>query len=431
MAKILGIDLGTTNSVMAAIIDGQPQVIENKEGSRITPSVVAMASNGERLVGVVAKRQQITNPQNTIFSAKRLIGRRFSDPEVQKDLKLLPYEIREAKDGGVEVKMGDKWYRPFEISAMILQKLRQDAEDRLGEKIDQAVITCPAYFDDSQRKATKLAGEIAGFEVKRVLNEPTAAALAYGLNKKVNESDLVFTLTYFSLTGVKIFNDLLKKKKIKQCSSPQISTDDFLPNGPIDVDVPHLEKLTTTLYKIMNKSNEFRVFDPSGSFLEIKINKRTDIYCNTGIFKEKGQIMNIPSGEVGIDIVEPEKDSVLINGKLNIFPGWTEDLSEQITLWIRDNFITEVKGGGKKGKMMSKLMKKTTLYVDQFGIGTNPNAKNPLSLIVADKIQGMAHISINPVKFEENHFFFPVDHLIIDNAKYTRSHLFYLGGEKD
>jgi len=192
MAKILGIDLGTTNSVMAAIIDGQPQVIENKEGSRITPSVVAMASNGERLVGVVAKRQQITNPQNTIFSAKRLIGRRFSDPEVQKDLKLLPYEIREAKDGGVEVKMGDKWYRPFEISAMILQKLRQDAEDRLGEKIDQAVITCPAYFDDSQRKATKLAGEIAGFEVKRVLNEPTAAALAYGLNKKGNQKIVVY-----------------------------------------------------------------------------------------------------------------------------------------------------------------------------------------------------------------------------------------------
>jgi len=192
MAKILGIDLGTTNSVMAAIIDGQPQVIENKEGSRITPSVVAMASNGERLVGVVAKRQQITNPQNTIFSAKRLIGRRFSDPEVQKDLKLLPYEIREAKDGGVEVKMGDKWYRPFEISAMILQKLKQDAEDRLGEKIDQAVITCPAYFDDSQRKATKLAGEIAGFEVKRVLNEPTAAALAYGLNKKGNQKIVVY-----------------------------------------------------------------------------------------------------------------------------------------------------------------------------------------------------------------------------------------------
>ena len=192
MAKILGIDLGTTNSVMATIIDGEPKVIENKEGSRITPSVVAIANNGERLVGVTAKRQQITNPKNTIFSAKRLIGRRFSDPEVQKDLKLLPYEIREASDGGVEIKMGEKWYHPFEISAMVLQKLKQDAEDRLGEKIEEAVITCPAYFDDSQRKATKLAGEIAGFKVRRIINEPTAAALAYGLNKKGNQKIVVY-----------------------------------------------------------------------------------------------------------------------------------------------------------------------------------------------------------------------------------------------
>jgi len=192
MAKILGIDLGTTNSVMATIIDGEPKVIENKEGSRITPSVVAIANNGERLVGITAKRQQITNPKNTIFSAKRLIGRRFSDPEVQKDLKLLPYEIREASDGGVEIKMGDKWYHPFEISAMVLQKLKQDAEDRLGEKIEEAVITCPAYFDDSQRKATKLAGEIAGFKVRRIINEPTAAALAYGLNKKENQKIVVY-----------------------------------------------------------------------------------------------------------------------------------------------------------------------------------------------------------------------------------------------
>lgn len=192
MAKILGIDLGTTNSVMATIIDGEPKVIENKEGSRITPSVVAIANNGERLVGITAKRQQITNPKNTIFSAKRLIGRRFSDPEVQKDLKLLPYEIREASDGGVEIKMGEKWYHPFEISAMVLQKLKQDAEDRLGEKIEEAVITCPAYFDDSQRKATKLAGEIAGFKVRRIINEPTAAALAYGLNKKENQKIVVY-----------------------------------------------------------------------------------------------------------------------------------------------------------------------------------------------------------------------------------------------
>ncbi|MCD5396165.1 MAG: molecular chaperone DnaK [Candidatus Pacebacteria bacterium] len=192
MAKILGIDLGTTNSAMAVVKDGQPQIIENREGGRVTPSVVALTKNEERLVGILAKRQQITNPKNTIFSVKRLIGRRFDDPEVQRDIKILPYEIRKASDGGVEVKMGEKWYRPFEISAMVLQKLKQDAEEKLGEKIDQAIITCPAYFDDSQRKATKLAGEIAGFEVKRIINEPTAAALAYGLTKKENQKIVVY-----------------------------------------------------------------------------------------------------------------------------------------------------------------------------------------------------------------------------------------------
>ncbi|RLC38001.1 MAG: molecular chaperone DnaK [Candidatus Nealsonbacteria bacterium] len=192
MAKILGIDLGTTNSAMAIVEGGEPKIIENKEGGRTTPSVVAVTKNGERLVGVVAKRQAITNPQNTIFSIKRLIGRKFSDPEVQKAKKLLPYEIRERKDGGVEVKMGDRWYTPPEISAMILQKLKQDAEDRLGEKIEQAIITCPAYFDDSQRKATKVAGEIAGLKVLRVINEPTAAALAYGLTKKKNHQIVVY-----------------------------------------------------------------------------------------------------------------------------------------------------------------------------------------------------------------------------------------------
>ncbi|MCD6270632.1 molecular chaperone DnaK [bacterium] len=193
MSKILGIDLGTTNSAMAVVEGGQPKIVENKEGSRTTPSVVAMTKNGERIVGALAARQAITNSENTIFSIKRLIGRKFSDPEVQKDKELLPYEIRERKsDGGVEVKMGDRWYTPPEISAMILQKLKQDAEDKLGEKIDQAIITCPAYFDDSQRKATKVAGEIAGFEVKRVINEPTAAALAYGLTKKNDQQIVVY-----------------------------------------------------------------------------------------------------------------------------------------------------------------------------------------------------------------------------------------------
>jgi molecular chaperone DnaK len=192
MPKILGIDLGTTFSAMAVVENGEPKIIENKEGARTTPSVVALNKKGEILVGVLAKRQQITNPQNTIYSTKRLIGRRFSDPEIQKDKKLLPYEIRESKDGGVDVKMGDKWYKAAEVSAMILRKLKQDAEEKLGEKITDAIITCPAYFDDSQRKATKVAGEIAGLNVKRVINEPTAAALAYGLNKKKGEQILVY-----------------------------------------------------------------------------------------------------------------------------------------------------------------------------------------------------------------------------------------------
>jgi len=193
MGKILGIDLGTTFSAMAVIDKGEPGIIENKEGSRTTSSVVALAKNGERLVGVTAKRQQITNPKDTIFSVKRLIGRRFSDPEVKKDKKLLPYEIREASsDKGIEIKMGDKWYKPLEISAMILQKLKRDAEEKLGEKIDEAIITCPAYFDDSQRKATKVAGEVAGFKVRRIINEPTAAALAYGLDRKKNEQIIVY-----------------------------------------------------------------------------------------------------------------------------------------------------------------------------------------------------------------------------------------------
>jgi len=192
MAKILGIDLGTTFSAMAVVEAGQPKIIENQEGARTTPSVVAVTKTGERLVGQIARRQQITNPKNTIFSVKRLIGRRFSDPEVQRDKKILPYEIREASDGGVEIKMGDKWYKPVEISAMVLQKLKADAEAKLGEKIEEAIITCPAYFDDSQRKATKVAGEIAGFKVKRVINEPTAAALAYGLTKKKDQRIVVY-----------------------------------------------------------------------------------------------------------------------------------------------------------------------------------------------------------------------------------------------
>ena len=192
MSKILGIDLGTTFSAMAVVESGEAKIVENKEGARTTPSIIAITKSGERVVGVLAKRQAVTNPHNTIYSVKRLIGRKFSDAEVQRDKKLLPYEIRESADGGVDVKMGDKWLNPAEISAMVLQKLKADAEAKLGEPITEAIITCPAYFDDSQRKATKIAGEIAGFKVDRVINEPTAAALAYGMNKKKDEKICVY-----------------------------------------------------------------------------------------------------------------------------------------------------------------------------------------------------------------------------------------------
>jgi len=194
MGRVIGIDLGTTNSVMAVIEGGEPVVIPNAEGERLTPSVVAITPTGERLVGRFAKRQAITNPENTIYSIKRFMGRRFDDPEVQRTIKLVPYQVRRAQNGGVEVKMGDRWYTPQEISAMILQKLKQDAEAYLGEKVDKAVITVPAYFDDSQRNATKDAGRIAGLEVLRIINEPTASALAYGLDKKGEEKVAVYDL---------------------------------------------------------------------------------------------------------------------------------------------------------------------------------------------------------------------------------------------
>lgn len=193
MAKIIGIDLGTTNSAMAVMEGGEPKVIPNAEGGRTTPSVVAMSKNSERLVGQAAKRQAVINYENTIFSVKRLIGRTFDDPEVKRDIELMPYKIVK-KDGGVAVKMADKEYTPAEVSAMTLAKLKADAEAYLGEPVTEAVITVPAYFNDSQRQATKDAGKIAGFEVKRIINEPTAAALAYGLDKKKEEKIAVYDL---------------------------------------------------------------------------------------------------------------------------------------------------------------------------------------------------------------------------------------------
>ena len=192
MPKILGIDLGTTNSAMAIVEGGEPKILESSEGNRTVPSIVAQSKAGERLVGLLAKRQAVVNPKNTIFSVKRLIGRKFSDAEVQRDKAWLPFDIRASSQGGVEIQMGDRWHTPEEISAMVLQKLKADAETKLGKKIEEAVITVPAYFDDSQRQATKNAGEIAGFKVRRIINEPTAAAFAYGANQMKNEKVAVY-----------------------------------------------------------------------------------------------------------------------------------------------------------------------------------------------------------------------------------------------
>src|ERR1700754_3508841 len=192
MGKIIGIDLGTTNSVVAVMEGGQPVVIPNQEGGRTTPSVVAFTKAGERLVGQVAKRQAVTNPENTVFSIKRFMGRKYD--EVSEEMKMVPYQVVRASNGDARVNANGKEYSPPEISAMILQKLKQAAEEYLGQPVNKAVITVPAYFNDAQRQATKDAGQIAGLEVARIVNEPTAAALAYGLDKKKDETICVFDL---------------------------------------------------------------------------------------------------------------------------------------------------------------------------------------------------------------------------------------------
>ena len=214
MAKIIGIDLGTTNSAVAVMEAGSPKIIENAEGVRTTPSIVAISKTGDRLVGLLAKRQAVTNPKNTIFGIKRFIGHTFSDPAVQKDKATVPFEALSASDGSVIVKMSDKEYRPEEISAMILGKLKVDTEAKLGQKITEAIITVPAYFNDAQRKATKDAGQIAGLDVKRIINEPTAAALAYGFNKKKNEKIAVFDFGggTFDISILEVGDDVVEVK---------------------------------------------------------------------------------------------------------------------------------------------------------------------------------------------------------------------------
>lgn len=226
MSKILGIDLGTTNSCMAIVEGGEPKVLENKEGNRTMPSMVAVSKSGERLVGQLAKRQAVTNSKNTIFSVKRLIGRTYDDAEIKKDKELMPYDIVKAGNG-VKVKMNGNEHTPEEVSAMILQKLKADAEEKLGEKIEEAVITVPAYFNDAQRQATKDAGEIAGLKVKRIINEPTAAALAYGFDKKKGEQVIVYDLGggTFDVSVLDVSEDTVEVKS--STGDTHLGGDDF------------------------------------------------------------------------------------------------------------------------------------------------------------------------------------------------------------
>src|SRR3990172_3536961 len=241
MAKILGIDLGTTNSAIAVVKSGEPEIIENAEGARTTPSVVAISKTGERLVGLIARRQAVTNPKNTVYQIKRFIGHTFDEAAVQKDKAAVPFEIRKSQNGGIEVKMGDAWMRPEEVSAMILGKLKADAEKRLGEPITEAVITVPAYFNDAQRAATRDAGKIAGLDVKRIINEPTAAALAYGFDKKKDEKIVVFDFGggTFDVSVLEVGADVIEGK----------STDGDAHLGGKDIDQKIIDWLATEFQK--------------------------------------------------------------------------------------------------------------------------------------------------------------------------------------
>lgn len=241
MSKIIGIDLGTTNSAVAIIEGGQPKIIENIEGGRTTPSIVAIGKGGDRLAGLLAKRQAVTNPKNTIYGIKRFMGHKYDDHGMEKVIKTSPFEVKKGADGGALVHLGDKDYRPEEISAMILQKIKADVEAKLGEKITEAIITVPAYFNDAQRKATKDAGAIAGLEVKRIINEPTAAALAYGFNTRKNEKIVVYDFGggTFDVSVLEVTEDVIEVK----------STDGDSLMGGRDIDLKIINWLADTFKK--------------------------------------------------------------------------------------------------------------------------------------------------------------------------------------
>ena len=277
MAKIIGIDLGTTNSAVAIIEGGQPKIIENIEGARTTPSIVALGKNGDILVGLLAKRQAVTNPQNTIYGIKRFMGHKFDDPGMDKVIKTSPFKVSKGPDGGVLVKLGDKDYRPEEVSAMILQKIKADVEAKLGEKITEAIITVPAYFDDAQRKATKDAGAIAGLDVKRIINEPTAAALAYGLNTKKDEKIAIFDLGggTFDVSVLEVSDDVIEVK----------STDGDSMMGGRDIDLKIMNWIGTEFKKqsgvdVMNDPLALQRLDEAAEKAKIELSTTLETEIN-------------------------------------------------------------------------------------------------------------------------------------------------------
>jgi len=286
MSKVIGIDLGTTNSAVAVMEVGEPKIIENAEGVRTTPSIVAQSKAGERLVGLLAKRQAVTNPKNTVFQIKRFIGHNFDEALVQKDRGSVPFESRKAQNGGIEVKMGENWFRPEEVSAMILQKLKADAETRLGEKITEAVITVPAYFNDSQRQATKDAGKIAGLNVLRIINEPTAAALAYGFNKKKDEKIVVFDFGggTFDISVLEVGDDVVEVK----------STDGDAHLGGKDID----QKIISWLADTFKKENGIDLMKDALAVQRLdEAAEKAKIELSTAVSSE----INIPFITSGVD----------------------------------------------------------------------------------------------------------------------------------
>ncbi|HEY4500320.1 MAG TPA: molecular chaperone DnaK, partial [Candidatus Paceibacterota bacterium] len=362
MSKIIGIDLGTTNSAVAVMEGGEPKILENAEGMRTTPSIIAQTKTGERVAGVIAKRQSITNPKNTVFQIKRFIGHNFDEPAVQKDAKAVPFETRKSSNGGVEVKMGDKWYRPEEISAMILGKLKADAEARLGEPVTEAVITVPAYFNDSQRQATKDAGKIAGLDVKRIINEPTAAALAYGFNKKKDEKIVVFDFGggTFDISVLEVGDDVIEVK----------STDGDAHLGGKDID----QKIMAWLAEEFQKENG----------VDLRKDTLARQRLDDAAEKAKIELSTAMETEVNIPFV-----SVGSDGPLHLVKKITRAKLEELTSEFLDRAM----------QITKRAMSVSPFKIDQIHevILVGGQTRMPAMVkAVEDYFQKKAHVGVNP-----------------------------------